>query len=520
MDEFQKRRQALLNGGGGSQPSTSQPTNNFEARRQQLLTPSQQATQENKQPSWFDQAKNAISGVVKGVQDTFVQKPLVNPQPNSPKVPLSNSNIQPIEIPKQNIFDLPQFKTVKNTLGNILNSQLPHDAGGNPLDANGEQLPMNITPIQHLAMTISSLGTPLLPLSLATKTPTVYEAVKGALAGVGVGSGLQALAGEDFKQILKSIPANAFFGAAFAGKPIDEVTAKLHSQIENKQIIEKPKEVALTPEVLKNNVIGSDLNGTPLGEQLLKVSEDAQNQNKDVKIVSSGGTTLEGTTPQGNKIKYEFVEPTKIQPLNDLGQPIVQDTVQATVQDKTPSPITETPLKVTKAASDINTTLAKKGFESLPPEELAKYTPVKKAEQIKNISDLMTTDIEKAKSIAKGSESVPGNILPQPLFNAVEQHAMKTEDIQLLRDLARSPLATQLSEAGQTLGSHGFNDTPNSPVQAIRQVVKAREISIEKKTGKSINEATKATVAKISQEIQKAAPNKNEWYNFIKEIQC
>ena len=226
---------------------------------------------------------------------------------------------QSIQITAKNIFDSPQFKQTTNTLGNILKSQLPHDAGGNPIDANGQQLDPRVTPIQHLAQTIASAGIPLTPLSFTSKAPTVYEAIKGAIAGIAVGSPLQALAGEDLKSILKSIPSNALFGAAFAGKPIDAATTKIYNKLENKKVLEKPKDVSLTPEVLKNNVIGSDLNGTPLGEHLLKVADEAESTNKDIKIVPGGGKVLDGTTPQGNKLGYELVEPTKIELLKEEG---------------------------------------------------------------------------------------------------------------------------------------------------------------------------------------------------------
>lgn len=171
--------------------------------------------------------------------------------------------------------------------------------------------------------------------------------------------------------------------------------------------------------------------------------------------------------------------------------------------------------KVAKAASDINENLVKKGFNSIPESEQAKYTPTTKAEQIKKISDLMSKDIEKAKSIAIGESPIPSGILPQPLFNAIEEYATKNNDIELLRNLAKSPVATQLSEAGQTLGSHGFNDNPNSVVANIQKVTRAREAA------NKVKGVTKAKLkAQIKAEITRAAPKAKDWASFLQELKC
>lgn len=175
--------------------------------------------------------------------------------------------------------------------------------------------------------------------------------------------------------------------------------------------------------------------------------------------------------------------------------------------------------KVTKAASDINENLVKKGFDNIPESEQAKYTTMTKADQIAKITEFMSKNLEEAKGAAKGELPIPHGILPQPLFNAMEEYATKNNDVQLLRDLAKSPIATQLSEAGQTLGSHGFNDNPNSSVSAMREVAKAREKAIEKKTGKSIKENTKSITESIKKEVGKTH-TKETWSSFVESLKC
>lgn len=223
-------------------------------------------------------------------------------------------------------------------------------------------------------------------------------------------------------------------------------------------------------------------------------------------IVTKFDTPIDGLKTIGDFYR----EAKSAETAQEVAQPIKKDVAAQAPVDAEP--------KISKAARDINTSLVKKGFESIPADEQAKYTPVKKAEQIKNISDLMTTDIEKAKAAATGKEPVPAGILPQPLFNAIEQHAIETGDVQLLRDLAKSPVATQLSEAGQALGSHGFNDTPNSPVDAIKRVADARAEAIKAKTGKTVEKAITDTVKQIKDSVKK--PSKSDWASFIQELRC
>ena len=175
---------------------------------------------------------------------------------------------------------------------------------------------------------------------------------------------------------------------------------------------------------------------------------------------------------------------------------------------------------VTKAASDINQNLVKQGFDALPVEEQSKYTPQSYKEIADKIASKMTSNIEEVKAIAKGEKPLPNDLNGQILFNAVEAHAMKVGDVQLLKDLAKSPLGTKLSEAGQTLGGHGFNDNPNSAVKAIKEVSDIRQKAVERKTGKTVDKAKKAVVDEIKKEIKKKTPTKQTWAEFVDSIKC
>lgn len=225
------------------------------------------------------------------------------------------------------------------------------------------------------------------------------------------------------------------------------------------------------------------------------------------KIDNAGGTTVRNEAGDNYHVTAKTPEQMTAAGFTHKGE-INPDTIP-----KATTPLIEP--KSAKASTDINESLVKKGFDAIPEDQQAKYSPTTKAEQIAKISELMGKNIEKAKSMALGDTPIPNDILPQPLFNAIEAHATETGDIETLRGLAKSPLASQLSEAGQALGSHGYNDNPNSAVSRMREVTKARE---EKATKSGL---TKEKVkADIRSEIKKAAPKIKDWAGFLDELKC
>lgn len=169
----------------------------------------------------------------------------------------------------------------------------------------------------------------------------------------------------------------------------------------------------------------------------------------------------------------------------------------------------------TKAASDINAHLVEKGFEALPFEEQSKIPVGSYKEETQRIASMMDTSIEKVKDMATGkTEMAPDIKYPQLVFNAIEAHALEVGDHELLRDLAKSPLGTKLSEAGGTLGSHGFNDNPHSPIRIMREIRQVRE-QVSTKKGISI----KSEVGKIKASIRKTH-TKETWGEFVNSITC
>ncbi len=153
-------------------------------------------------------------------------------------------------------------------------------------------------------------------------------------------------------------------------------------------------------------------------------------------------------------------------------------------------------------------------------QDLAEYTPAVRKEQAQMTTKLINEDIEKVNSILDGKAELPSGMRGSSLALAVEQHAIANNDVKLLQKLAKSKIATRISEAGSELSMLAGRNA-NSPVRIIRNIIKARKENIVKRLkGKKISEARKVTKESIKKAIKKEAPTKETWSNFIKEIKC
>lgn len=170
---------------------------------------------------------------------------------------------------------------------------------------------------------------------------------------------------------------------------------------------------------------------------------------------------------------------------------------------------------ISKAASDINKTLVSKGLEELPPEQLAKFDSITKKATIDKVSGIMADPVSAKAQLFNEHSKLTGPE-KQVLFNAVKNSATKNGDYQTLIDLANHPIATERSQAAQTLGSSGFNNGGEDPVKTIQDIQKSRQNNFEKKTKKTVKEVSNS----LDEEIKKSKPKKEDWKSFIQSIKC
>lgn len=184
----------------------------------------------------------------------------------------------------------------------------------------------------------------------------------------------------------------------------------------------------------------------------------------------------------------------------------------------TPEPVSpsEPEIKTSKLALGVEEkAIANKlssGFEGKP-----EYTVVKVAEQAKAAADLLKSDRQRAIKVAMGMGLPPEGVLPESIFVAVENHAITTKNISLLRDLATSSgLTSEATGMGQRIRMLAERD-PESPVTAIQQVTKAREGAAIKKFGPKPIEKVRT---EIKIEMRKSAPKMKDWAAFVDSLKC
>ena len=148
------------------------------------------------------------------------------------------------------------------------------------------------------------------------------------------------------------------------------------------------------------------------------------------------------------------------------------------------------------------------------------YDKVSFKDQAKLVGDIVDEDPEKAIRIALGQELPKNGALPESIFIAVKNQAIKNGDTDLLIRLATEEggVAKESTVLGQRIKMLD-EQLEDDAFRNINEVVKARRGKLEK-SGISIPKAKKAEVDKIKIEIAKAKPVKDEWVDFIKSITC
>jgi hypothetical protein len=174
--------------------------------------------------------------------------------------------------------------------------------------------------------------------------------------------------------------------------------------------------------------------------------------------------------------------------------------------------------KVAKASEDINVRMIEAGFEELSPDEKARYTPTTKKATLAKVEKVLK-NYDKAKSMLRGEVVIPQGVDKQVLYNAVKNHAFEKGDVDVMRDLAKSPIAEERSLLAQKLGASGFNNDPYNAVDVMQQVNKAKQKKYADKHG-SVEKAIDKEVQNLEKQIRKTQPKVKDWTSFIDSIKC
>ena len=158
------------------------------------------------------------------------------------------------------------------------------------------------------------------------------------------------------------------------------------------------------------------------------------------------------------------------------------------------------------------------GFEGLP-----EYAKVNVKDQASAANQIVKTRLNNAIEIAMGRQKPPEGVLPESVFVAVENHAQKTGDVDLLRRLA--------TESSQSLEATGMGQrirmlaerNPESATGHIKTLSEARKSAVErnlKKQGKTLESAKADIIKQVKAEISNAKPKFKNWSDFIESVKC
>ena len=341
--------------------------------------------------------------------------------------------------------------------------------------------------------------------------------------------GLSPAQRETIRPLAKEV--GALSAMIIGGKAGGDVYTKLVEK-SNAMVTEVAKTVPVTSETGARTV---DLNTSKnrLNDYLKKqgyepIVPDSQLPVIDMGAKATGGLpTIQTDIPASTKLGSMTVEPIKPQ---DFSWNANKSVETAAPSPSTVAPTTVEPILpprepgVTKTASDINQTLVKQGFEALPTDVQAKYTPQSFKEIADHASTLLDDRLPEFKDMMTGRAPLSLEIQrnPEIYHNTLESYAIKNltpENVQLLQDLAKSPVS-QTSRAGQILGGHGFNDNPNSTVKALEGLNAEYKARVEKKTGKQYSQVEKPVIEEAKSAKDSVKVTKETWSSFVESIKC
>jgi len=179
---------------------------------------------------------------------------------------------------------------------------------------------------------------------------------------------------------------------------------------------------------------------------------------------------------------------------------------------KTPelSPEVKTgPTAESKTGVDIKTEAFERGIQQ-DFGDVAEYKVMSMKEQSRMAEQLINTNAELAKKVAVGDAVPPEGLKAGSVFTALKNRAIASGDIETLRTLAKSNLASRL---GQEVKAFDDSSITGDPVKAMKSVAESRKRNIKP-------ERVKEEKAKIKSEIAKSSPKLKDWDSFIKSIQC
>jgi len=171
---------------------------------------------------------------------------------------------------------------------------------------------------------------------------------------------------------------------------------------------------------------------------------------------------------------------------------------------------------VSKVGKSIEKKTIEKGLaESF--DETAGYDKITIKDQAEKAANLLNSDIGKARRIVRGEENLPAGLKAGTLIKAMEDYAYAKGDVEILRELANSPLVAETSVHAQEMRMLAER-SPESALTKIREVRKARE----GRAGRLYKTRRSASLSSLNENVKKVNLPKEElsWNKFLNSIEC
>lgn len=172
--------------------------------------------------------------------------------------------------------------------------------------------------------------------------------------------------------------------------------------------------------------------------------------------------------------------------------------------------------KASKVGKSIEAKSIEQGLAATFP-DTAQYDPITIKEQAQKAADLINTDFERAERIVLGQERLPDGLLGGTIIKAMEDYAMKNNDVELALAIAKSPLTAETSIHAQEMRMLAERN-PDSAVANIQKLERIKREARAKKGG-----SVEKVVQDIRKEINRTKPErirKETWGDFITSITC
>lgn len=329
---------------------------------------------------------------------------------------------------------------------------------------------------------------------------------------------------------ISALASQIVIGGGITDGAMENLKAK-YGETDAHTIVEKAKEVASQAPKVESNTV-TELPTSLQPKTLEQAHQEAMNNGNVLSASKITPNIAPDTTPitlqqaRENAFSHPVTEEPKIIPQEAImpttPEPLVKETPTVEIKTTETPKISTTPevSSAEKAPSKIGKSIEAKAVEqelSKSVGDSATYTKKNIEEQSAKIADIMNTDLEKAKNMALGKEPIPSDISPVLLSKAIEDHAFKTGDVSLIRDLANSPLTSETSVHAQEMRLMQERN-PESAVTAIKDLMKARKEKALRDNA-DLAKTTKKIAKDIKKEISKTH-TKETWSSFVESLKC